>query len=195
MALEWFVVQTESSAEYLAADQLGRDGFEVFFPRIKTVCPRTGHVDTPLFPGYLFLRCDPSNQRWLFRPAHRVVGWVRFGGELPSLPDEVMSEIKSRLAVINSEGGLWNRFRPGEQVRIVSNSLEGYAKVIEGAKSPGARVKVLIEFMGTLVSAQVPWESIRSVNEDETTVRIPRRTRGKGRWIGGFEPRALATSS
>ena len=195
MALEWFVVRTESRAEYLAADELERDGFEVFFPRVKSVNPRIGRLDIPLFPGYLFLRCDPATHGWpSFRLAHRVLGWVKFGGEIPSLPDRVITTLKDSLAGLNSEGAPWGRFRPGEQVRIVSHSLEGYAQVIEGAKSPQGRVKVLLEFMGRLVSAQVPWENIQSFDAEESSFRRPRRTRGRGRWIGGFGPRSPATT-
>ena len=69
MALEWRVIRTEPRAEYLAAQELGRDGFEVLFPRVKVTQPRKGHSDMPLFPGYLFLRCDADTGAWpVFRP-------------------------------------------------------------------------------------------------------------------------------
>lgn len=188
MALKWRVIRTEPRAEYLAAGELGREGFEVFFPRVIVAHPRLGHTDTPLFPGYLFLRCDPDADGWpVFRPAHRVLGWVRFGGEVPSLPEEFVGDLNRRLESANGGEGLWRRFRPGEVVRVVSDSIEGFAQVVEEAKSPRARAKVLLEFMGRLVQAQVPWDSLRPVaNESYGTYRQLRRTRGKGRWIRGF---------
>ena len=196
MAANWYVIRTEPRSEYLAAAELTREGFEIFLPRVKVVQPRAGHPDIPLFPGYLLIRCSPETEGWpMFRQVHRVLGWVGFGGEVPSLPDEVVVELENRIAAINGERGMWRRFEPGEQVEIVFHSLEGQAEVIEAAKSPQARVKVLLDFMGRLVSADVPWQNLRPV-EEETSHRqsASRRTRGKGRWIRGFGPRAPVTA-
>ena len=43
MEPRWYVVRTETRAEYLAAAELARDEFEVFFPRIKSPHDRIGH--------------------------------------------------------------------------------------------------------------------------------------------------------
>jgi transcription antitermination factor NusG len=128
-----------------------------------------------------------------FRRVHRITGWVRFGGEIPCLADEVVAELMERWETINRQGGALRRFPPGEKVRIVSGSLQGLAQVVEEAKSPQARAKVLLQFMGRLVHAQVPWESLRPLDDQPVDItRIPRRTRGGGRWIRGFGPSALA---
>ena len=194
MAISWYVLRTEARAEYLAAKELASDGFEIFFPRAKTPHDRIGHSDSPLFPGYLFLRCDPQTDGWpTFRPKHRVYGWVSFGGEVPSLPDPVVSELMNRLEALNQSGGLWYRFRSGEKVRVVGNNMDNLAEVIEEASSPNARAQVLMQFMGRLVRAQVPWENLRLVQDPSSEKeRHPRRTRGGGRWIQGFGARAVA---
>lgn len=196
MTAEWYVIRTEPRAEYLAAGELTRDGFEIFFPRVQVTLPRTGHVDTPLFPGYLFLRCDPGTDNWpTFRPGHRISGWVRYGGEIPSVPDEAVDELRQRLLGIRTEGGLWRRFMPGEKVQVVSGSMEGIAEVLEETKSPQANVRVLLQFMGGFVHAQVPWDSLRPMdNEPIERTRLPRRTRGGGRWVRGFGARASAAA-
>ena len=194
MAVRWYVLRTVSRAEYLAAGELEHDGFDVYFPRVTSPQTRAGHSDTPLFPGYLFLRCDPDREGWpSFRRAHRVLGWVRFGDQVPWMPDEVVAEMIDRSGAINRTGGIWRRFKPGEKVRVVSDTLESLAEVAEEAKSPRARVRVLMKFMGRLVSAQVPWEDLRSIEEQSPEpLRPSRRTRGKGRWVRGFGTRAVA---
>ena len=193
MSLAWFLVRTESRAEYLAADQLAQDDVEVFFPRIKTNLTRLGHDDAPLFPGYLFLRCDLERGWPSFRPGHRVLGLVNFGGEFPVVPDPVVDDLKERLDTINSRGGSWQQYQPGEIVRVISHSLQGYGEVVEHAKSAGTKVKVLLEFMGRLVSAHIPWENLEPVDSEEgETHRRPRGTRGRGRWVQGMGPRARA---
>ena len=192
----WYVVRTESRAEYLAAKELNRDGIEVFFPRIKTNQPRNGHYDTPLFPGYLFLRCIPDDESWpTFGPRHRILGWLKFGGEFPWLPNEEVNDLQERAASINHQGGVWRRFRPGERVRVVSRTIQGVAEVVAGTKSPEGRVRVLLEFMGRVVAAQVPWDSIQPLESEPGEPRqLSRRTRGRGRWIQGFGSRATATT-
>ena len=127
----------------------------------------------------------------MFRPAHRVASWVNFGGERPWLPDEVVAELMTRLETINQEGGLGRRFRIGEKVRVVSGTVESLAEVVEEAKSPQARAKVLLHFMGRLVQAKVPWENLRPVEDLPAEKQRPaRRTRGRNRWIRGFGPAA-----
>ena len=192
MAPRWYAARTEPRTEFLAADELTRDGIQVFFPRVKLPQPRTNQAYIPLFPGYLFLRCDPEAERWpSFRPAHRIIGWVRFGGEIPWLPDEVIEALMEQSEAINRQGGLWRRFQAGEKVQVVSGHLEGLAEVVKDAKSPQARVQVLLEFMGRLVKAHVPWENLRPVEEREIVrSTAPRRTRGRNRWVKEFRPAA-----
>ena len=200
MAHRWYVIRTEPRAEFLAAGELQKDGIEIFFPRVKAIKPRIGRTDNPYFPGYLFVRCDPEGSGWPhFRPSHRVLGWVRFGNQIPSLPDDVMQALKESSQAINHEGGLWHRFLAGDKVNVVSSGISGLAEVAEDVKSPNARVRVLLEFMGRLVSAQVPWESLQPVgnqagNDPRETQRPPRRTRGGRRWVRGVGLRATAVS-
>ena len=126
--------------------------------------------------------------------APHVSGWVKFEGVSPAVPDEVVNDLANRVEGINNSGGLWRRFEAGEKVRIVAGKLEGLGEVIESTSSPQSRVRVLMDFMGRLISAQVPWEKLQPVESyPEEQIRPPRRTRGRGRWIQGIGPRA-ATS-
>ena len=182
---KWYVIRTHSQAEGAAASELARDGFEVFFPRVKSVQSRTEGSEAPLFPGYLFLQCKPDGAGRLdFRPGHRVAGWVNFGGVIPAVPEEVITDLKLRVDRINRDGGVWRRFKPGDTVNLVSSSLEGMAEVVSEAKSAQGRVKVLLSFMGRMVEAQVPRHSLSPAEAASATARrLPRRTRGQGRWI------------
>jgi hypothetical protein len=106
-----------------------------------------------------------------------------------------MAGLMERWETINRQGGVLRRFPPGEKVRIVSGNLQGLAQVVEEAKSPQARAKVLLQFMGRLVQAEVPWESLRPLGDQPAErTRIPRRTRGGGRWIRGFGPGVLTSA-
>ena len=86
-------------------------------------------------------------------------------------------------------------FRPGEIVRVISHSLEGYGEVVEEARPTGSKVRVLLEFMGRMVSAHIPWENLEQVDSETGEAhRRSRGTRGGGRWIQGMGPRATAQS-
>lgn len=194
MSRHWYVIRTNPQSEHIAATSLEREGLELFFPRVRRTLPRDDCRLVPLFPGYLFLRYDVNKKDRL--PVQRlpgISGWVRFGGVVPPVPDEVVSELAQRVETINSEGGLWSRYRRGDTVRVVSGKMDGLAQVVDEPQSPQARVRVLLHFMGRLVPAQVSWQDMRPVQQETDTDnqgRISRRTRGRGRWIRGFGPRA-----
>lgn len=197
----WFVARTAPRAEWLAADALRRDNFNVFLPMVKNAYSSAAQMEIPLFPGYVLIRFDPEEDGWpVFRPVHRVHGWLNFGGDVPGLSDETVVGLQERLSEVNDQGGMWRRFRKGEKVRVVSQILNGFAEVVSQAKSPEAKVNVLLNFMGGMVSAQIPWQNLHLLQNElalpsselkqtrRSTRKSPRRTRGKGRWVRQWNP-------
>ena len=185
MPAKWYVIRTQPSSEYLAADELKRDGVEVYLPCISVALPRPGHTDTPLFPGYLFLRCNPEEGDWpAFRPGRKVYGWVRFGDDVPSMPDQFIDELKQSLSNMKSSGSMWHQYKTGDQVQVMSGKVQGLAEVLEESASPQSRVRVLLQFMGGQVKAQIPWGDIRPMEQGTQKTELRQRhTRGRGRWI------------
>jgi transcriptional antiterminator RfaH len=192
----WYVLRTKTRNEARAAASLEREGLDHYFPRVRLPRPPAGSVTRPLFPGYLFVRHEAGLEEWpSIRDLPGVMGWLRLGGTVPLVPDEVISELVERVDSMNSADGLWTQFRPGERVLVVSGKMESLAEVLEEPKSPEARVRVLLDFMGRQVSALVPWHNLRQVRGDAAdgaTGRRRRRTRGGGRWVRGFGPRAAS---
>jgi len=190
---QWYVLRTRPRSEGFVASALENDGFTLFFPRVRTPRRRQGYEFAPLFPRYLFLRIDIEAQD--LKSVHGlpgVQGWVRFGGTVPSVPDEVVADLRQMVKEINGEGGLWTRFQPGDIVRVVSGKMDSLGRVLERPQSPDARVRVLLDFMGRTVSAQVPWHDLYPTRvglDAEKSQPRGRRTRGRGRWIRGFGPR------
>ena len=189
MARSWCVVKTKPQSEYIAADALRVEGFEHFFPRIQAAQRRVGKKEIPLFPGYMLVRCDVDGGQWpTIGLLPGVLGWVRFDGVASPIADDVVDELARRVESINDNGGLWIRFKPGQRVRVVSGEFEILAQITEEPTSSDSKVRVLLEFMGQLVSAQVPWSDLRVASEGaraDSTQGRRRRTRGRGRWIRG----------
>ena len=196
MAPRWYVIKTRPRSERIAVDALRREGYEYYFPRVELPHKRTGMGTAPPFPRYLFLRWDLDLVHWppiLLMPG--ILGWVRFDGRIPHVPDEVVGDLARRVRSIKSQGGLWTRFKRGQAVRVTSGMIESLASVVTEPTSPKSRVRVLMEFMGQLVSAEVPLSDLRPVPEDPASDEEPRslrRTRGRGRWIRGMGPRSAS---
>ena len=195
MAASWYVVRTMSRCERRAAKTLEREGIEHYFPRVRVPRPPTGEVVKPLFPGYLFVRHDQARQDWpAVEAMPGIIGWLRFDTLVPTVPDVVIEELDHRIREINGTGGVWDRFEPGDAVLVTSGKLESLAEVLERPKSPETRVRVLLDFMGRRVPANVPWHHLKRAGEDAVreSMRRRRRTRGKGRWVRDFGQRDVA---
>jgi transcriptional antiterminator RfaH len=189
----WYVLRVKSRAESKVASQLNRDAFTTFYPRIKTPRPNSGPVLMPLFPGYLFLQIDiNSADAMLTHDRSGVLGWLRFGDTSPFLTNEIVNKIKQRENEINNAGGQWRNFRPGEMVHVISGNLVSLGEVLKEPDSSNQHIRVLLDFMGRKVSARVPWHALSPINPELQKVqprKLPRRTRGRGRWIRGMSPR------
>ena len=62
----WYVVQTQVNGEVKAAQNLLRQGFEIYLPRYLKRRRHARKVDfaaKPLFPRYLFVAIDVAAQR------------------------------------------------------------------------------------------------------------------------------------
>ena len=194
MGHRWYVVRTAPRSEFLAASELNRDDREVFSPSVKTKSMGDGPKAAPLFPGYIFMRLNPESSEWpSFRLSQHAIGFVNFNGEFPWLPDEIIAELKQRCDMINEEGGIWRRYQPGDWVQVFSSTIQGLAQVVEDGKTAQTPVKVLMQLFEQLIPVQVPRHDLRPLEESSNRRdHAPRRTRGNGRWIHGFGPRAIA---
>jgi len=65
--MTWYVVQTHTNSEAKAAENLRRQGYEVYLPQMRrwrSHARRRELVMRPLFPRYLFVRFDAETARW-----------------------------------------------------------------------------------------------------------------------------------
>ena len=148
----WFAVCCKPRQELVAQENLLRQGFHVYLPRIQLKKRRRGQwvdVIEVLFPRYIFIRIDPCTMSLApVRSTRGVVGLVRFGGQPAVVADEVMDALLQRE---NADSSLHQDSRPlfsaGEQVRLMEGPLAGMEGVFvqeDGEK----RVIVLLELLG-----------------------------------------------
>ena len=148
----WYAVCCKPRQEAVAEENLLRQGFHVYLPRIRIRQRRRRQwLDAVevLFPRYIFIRVDPQRRSTAtVRSTRGVVGLVRFGGQPAVVPDAVMEALRQRE---DAGSGLHQDSRPlfsaGEQVKLVDGPLTGMEGIFtqqDGAK----RVIVLLELLG-----------------------------------------------
>jgi transcriptional antiterminator RfaH len=155
-------VQTQPRAESRAAANLERQGFFVFYPRLRKTLRHarvTKQVLVSLFPSYIFVRRDVSAEAW--RSINGTFGVVRLvaNGDTPRpVPHGVVESLQARAT---EEGTLdWMAtLHVGQAVRIVNGPLTDFCGQLEQLHDSG-RVKVLLDLLGRSVSVETNREAL-----------------------------------
>ena len=148
----WYAVCCKPRQESVAEENLLRQGFRVYLPRIRIRQRRRGQwIDAVevLFPRYIFIRLDPKRRSTApVRSTRGVVGLVRFGGQPAVVPNAVMDALRERE---DADSGLHQDNRPlfnaGEPIKLVDGPLSGMEGVFT-QQDGDKRVIVLLELLG-----------------------------------------------
>jgi transcription antitermination factor NusG len=152
----WFVARVHPNRENSAQFNLDRLGFRSFAPRVRRTvrhARKSRIVMAPLFPGYVFLILDLSRDRWRSVNGTFGVASLVMGVEQPMpVPSGVVEAL-----VISENSGLVrldHDLEIGQRVRIVSGPFaEALCRLVH--LDDRGRVRVLLELMGTEVTAQL----------------------------------------
>lgn len=156
--LAWYCVRSKVKQEHVAAGSLRQvSEVDVFAPRLRFRRPtRRGPVwfVEALFPGYLFARFDWAQQIKAVRYARGVMGVVHFGPKPAVVPEAVVEKLRremgeQELRVIAREVAV------GDEVQVTAGPLAGLLVVVQQLLPARERVKVLLEFLGRRVEAEV----------------------------------------
>lgn len=159
MLSRWYVAKLKPHSEHKVAQHLARYGVEVFAPDI-VVQKRVTLSQEPLFPGYIFVCCDPSSDKWaLIRWAHGLSYFLPVNSEPLPVPEAILYDIKARTERWNA-GGWRGAFRPGEQVMISAGHLTSVEGIFQRYVPGKQRCEVLIHLMGRLQTVQVDIEAL-----------------------------------
>lgn len=150
-SLPWYAVHTKVSQERTACENLVRQGFDVYLPRIKVLRRSRGRQQArlePLFPRYIFLR--PASAVHSIAPVRSTLGVtniVRFGQEPAVIRPETLKTIRDFEARQNeaSDEDI-SPFQRGERVRVADGPLTGLEGLI--AVVSQQRVVVLMQLLG-----------------------------------------------
>ena len=147
----WYLVYTKPKMESVAQENLERQAFTTYLPKIKVNKRRRGRYTSliePMFPRYLFILLNQVTDNWMpIRSTLGVANMVRFGG----LPSQVPEYLISNLQANSDELGIATlpekEFKQGDQVEIIEGPMQGCAAVFEKQVSQD-RVAVLLDIVG-----------------------------------------------
>ena len=159
---QWYCARTQPRLEHVAAGHLRRLGgdVEVFCPRIRLQrCRRGGSapfVTEALFPGYLFARFGFAQHHRDVRYAHGVRGIVQFGHRYPTVPGSWITDLQREFGDDAAVTELATPLAVGTAVRVVGGPFQGLTAVVTRKRSGTERVRVLLEFLGRDIEAELP---------------------------------------
>ena len=148
---EWLVVRTKPRQERVAVCHLRQRDVEPYCPMFleppwHTRAPKG---PTPLFGGYIFVRCNPDEQLNAVSFCPGVLLPVRFDRQLATVDQDVIDALKLRESergyVVPTE--LEIGIEEGSKVRVMAGPLKDMEGIFRGYLRGGQRARVLMEFL------------------------------------------------
>jgi transcriptional antiterminator NusG len=153
---QWYAVWTRSRHEQVVRDQLARKHIEAFLPTITRWSrwkDRKKKVDWPLFPGYCFVRFDPSDTLPVLK-CTGVVNIVSFDGKPAQIPDIELDSI--RLLIGSAlQYDPCPLIREGMMVAVVHGPLRGVVGRLIRKDTKRATLVLSVDLIGQGVSVEV----------------------------------------
>ncbi len=153
----WFAVRLRSRHEKVATDQLLRQGIETYLPLMTQVhqwSDRKKQVDIPLFPGYAFVRFEPSSEdRLRVLKTHGVVGFVGPNWQQTPVPDAQISNIQSLLKA-DVPAAEHPYLKAGQRVRIRGGALQGVEGILSSLNGDRSLV-ITVEPIARSISIRI----------------------------------------
>jgi transcription antitermination factor NusG len=149
----WFCLRTRSRHEFSVRDALAAQGIEHFLPTATTESrwtDRIAKVERPLFNGYIFARCVPTEALAVLRTRGAVQLLGVDGPEI--IPDEVIANLRR---FVESPVPLsLGAYAAGETVRVMRGPFAGVAGVIRRVKG-ATTLSIPIEILCRVVSVEI----------------------------------------
>jgi len=160
---QWYVVRTKVRQEHEALNQLSRQNFVCFYPRMLVRRKRNHryvHMVEAMFKNYLFVKLDLSLHNIApIRSTRGVQGLVRFGGKLVPVPAAIIRALKSRVDENQIYINDAEQFNRGQKVVLELGSFAGLEAIFCESKGEN-RALLLINLLGRMQQIEVSMDNI-----------------------------------
>jgi transcriptional antiterminator NusG len=159
----WYAVWTRSHYERTVLEQLSALGFSAFLPELGMWSKRQGQmhvVNTPMFPGYLFVRDRMEKDAYIamlnVRGLVRILenGWTR----LTPIPENEVQAIEQVMQA--GVPMLPHALHDGDRVKVTEGPLKGVEGVFIQDKPDTGRLIVSVGLLGRGIAMEVDCTSI-----------------------------------
>lgn len=160
---QWYVIQTKPRQETIAEENLERQGYICFCPRIgvwrKFRGSRRSAVEA-YFPNYVFIHLDMQSTNVApIRSTCGVSKLVRFGNLIPAVPPALITTLRQQTGDDGLLSSEHKDFTPGQIVRIETGPLAGISAIFE-APTGQRRAILLLQMLGKTQRITVPIDSL-----------------------------------
>jgi len=154
----WYCIQAKHKHEHIAALHLRNlKGVLVFCPRIRfNRQTRTGRtwVTEALFPGYLFAHFSLAKMHRAVAYAREVRCIVRFANRYPTINPDTVAQLREHVGDNEIKEMDYEPSR-GDNVKVAEGAFIGLEAVVTQILPAKARVRVLMDFLGRKVEAEL----------------------------------------
>lgn len=156
----WYAVQARPKQEQRAAMNLASSGVTTFLPMLREL-HTNGRVGTaPLFPRYLFARCDGVESLPRIRYTRGVAKVLGTGDGPTAVDDAIIESIRDR---VGADGfvELTQSLEAGDRVEITTGPLKGLVGIFDSSTSACQRVVLLLNAVSVQMRVQVDTSVVR----------------------------------
>ncbi len=154
----WFCIKAQPKREHLAASGLRRQlNIPCWAPRLRFRRPtRRGSIwfVEAMFPGYLFAHFIYAEQHRGVEHSPGIRGILQFGDRLAVMEPQVIETMRQNageeeVVVIEPQ------ITVGQRVEITAGPLQGVEALVTRLVPARERVRVLLEFLGRSIEAEI----------------------------------------
>ena len=147
---KWFVAQLKPNSCNVAVQNLERQGFETFLPKIKTTIKKVNKFidkDVLLFPGYAFIGIDLQNSDWAkINSTYGVSKLLSFNNKPSEIPLDLIMALKNRHEG-NINPKINEKLKKDDKIKFNNGPFMDLVANIESVDAK-KRIYVLLEVMG-----------------------------------------------
>ncbi len=170
---KWYIVKTKANCEFKAREaiklvmkdhELDGKVKEVLIPEKKVVEIVKGkkvHRPKKLYPGYVFIQMDLTNQLWhLIKNVSNVINFVGRQGEPVEVPFQQVESITHQLKEDVAHPQAKISFSVGEYVKVIDGPFQTFSGVVEEVNQEKGRVKVSVSIFGRPTPVELDFSQV-----------------------------------
>ena len=181
----WYILKIRNNDACYIRQELSLRGIKTYYPMIKHSDNSYKWRFKPMFYGYMFIQiADFDESTPILNRVRGIIDFLREDGTPAKLPDHFMDRLQDQVDQINQQEGVWRTYNIGDKVLLESYGLSTVGTVVQHSMSDKTRVRILIDFMGKEIKAEVNWFSLTPYESSNKGIKTnTRRTRGRNRPI------------